>query len=123
MGSLRKQVELDFTTLIFFNDYVISTVKNDIVLEKDQVHKLKENCREFFGDKDFAFISVRKNNFNVNPIIYLNLEDTKVRGIAIVSEDFSRLQTANFEKQFSPVPFELFQNIDEARAWAHGLVK
>lgn len=124
MVSLRKKVELDFTTLEFFDDHVVSTVKRDIILNKEQVIELRDMCHQFYGNRNFGYIAFRKNNYNVNPVIYLDLlERNTLLGIAVVSDDISRLQTANFEKQFSPVPFELFQNIDEARAWAQSLAK
>lgn len=117
-----KEIDLDFTDLHFFNDYVISTVKKDMVLEKDQIDNLKRVCQKFFDGKKFVYIANRKNDYNVNPTIYINLsEGISLSGIAVVSENISRLQTANFEKQFSNIPFELFQNLEEAKAWARSL--
>lgn len=117
-----KKIDLEFTDLQFYNDYVISTVKRDMVLEKDQVRLLKRICQDFFENREFVYIAERKNDYNVNPMIYINLsEGINLSGIAVVSENISRLQTANFEKQFSNIPFELFLNLEEAKAWARSL--
>lgn len=122
MVNARKTLNLSFTRLDFFDHYLISTVKEDILLEEKHITELRNICFDYFGKKPFAYIANRVNNYNVNPLIYLNLLTEKsLKGIAIVSLDLSRLQTANFEKQFSPVPLELFQNPDEAKVWAKGI--
>ncbi len=123
MVSIRKKVELDFTSLHFFDNYVISTVKKDVLLDKERVETLRKLCYEFYGLRKFAYIANRKNDYNVNPIIYLNLlKRNTLVGIAVVSGNIARLKTANFEKQFSPVPFDLFQNLEEAKAWGLRMV-
>lgn len=122
MTRSAKKIELSFTTLEFYDSIVISTVKEDILLDEVHVDRLRKLCREHFGNKTFAYVANRKNNYNVNPVIYINLIQTNtLKGIAVVSENINTLKTANFEKQFSPVPFELFQNRDEAIAWAKGV--
>lgn len=118
-----KRIDLDFTSLQFFDHFVISTVESDTQLEKDHIERLRKICHDFYGYKRFAYLANRKNDYNVNPIIYLNLlERNNLAGIAVISDTVSRLKTANFEKQFSPVPFELFQNAEEAKAWANRLI-
>ncbi|AVR46139.1 hypothetical protein C7S20_13220 [Christiangramia fulva] len=122
MTSLKK-IELDFANLQFFDEYVISRIKNDVLLEKNNVEILRKMCHDFYGFKKFVYIADRENDYNVNPIIYLTLlERNTLMGIAVVSRVISKLKTANFEKQFSPVAFELFQNLEEAKVWAQSLI-
>ncbi len=59
----------------------------------------------------------------MNPVVYINLIQTNtLKGIGVVSNNPERLKTANFEKNFSPVPYELFDNKNEAIAWANSIL-
>lgn len=119
-----RTLELDFSSLEFFDHYVISRLKDGVVFDKPQVEKLAQVLREHYQGRKFVYISQRVNNYSVNPIIYLKLEDAEnFCGIAIVSQRTSALNTAAFEKNFARVPFEVFLELKDAIAWAIKKVK
>ncbi|MDT0644373.1 hypothetical protein RM553_16155 [Zunongwangia sp. F363] len=70
MGELLETKNLEHTTLEFYSTYVISTVKEDVVVGYMEVNSYIDLCTEFFKDTRFVYISLRKNNYNVNPVIY-----------------------------------------------------
>ncbi|MCM8569906.1 hypothetical protein NE848_10990 [Gramella jeungdoensis] len=122
--NATRTLNLDFTYLEFYQNYVISTVKEGTILEEEQVDELIDTCKEHYGDEAFVYISNRKFSYNVNPLIYLNLfKIENLEGIAVTSSNPDALKTANFERHFSQVPVELFQGMDEAKAWANSLTK
>jgi len=123
--ELIKSVELDFTTLDFYNNYVISIVKEDIVFSHSQFLVIAEACSNFFDGKKFVYISSRKNNYNVNPTVYVKLEEKRKNliGIAIVSDKVASLKMAEFERNFSKVEFNIFLDLDMAVEWANNLIK
>lgn len=124
MTQPKKELELSFTTLEFHQSVVVSTIKEDVLFDENHVEVLRSICRDHFENKKFIYIAYRIYNYNVNPIIYINLIQTNtLKGIAVISENLEKLKTANFEKQFSPVPFELFQNKQEALVWANGIIQ
>lgn len=124
MTNFTRTLELSFTTLEFYESVVISTVKEDIIFDENHVKEVYNNCQEHFGSKHFVYIANRKYNYNVNPIIYIKLfKLPTLKGIAVISNQLQKLQTANFEKQFSPVPFELFQNKEQALVWSKGIIQ
>lgn len=124
MIQFTKIIELSFTMLKFYESIVISTVKEDVLIEEQHIEELRAICNEHFQNKKFVYIANRSNNYNVNPVIYINLIQTNtLKGIAVISKQLQKLKTANFEKQFSQVPFELFQNEEEAMVWANGIVQ
>jgi len=124
MTERIKKIELIDVNLEFYDGIVISEVKDDVVFEIEHVEQILRICNEVFEGKDYVYISNRKNNYNVNPTIYFELKDVKsLLGIGIVSERYEALKVATFEKQFSPVPFDIFSNMDEASAWAKTLLK
>ncbi|MFD2518858.1 hypothetical protein [Salinimicrobium flavum] len=119
MANPSNIVDLDFTTLQFFEDYVISRLKEDIVFDVPQVAELVEVCTNHYGKKEFVYISKREYNYNVNPTIYFKLEQAKfLKGIAVVSQKASSLNMAHFEKNFSKVPYEVFLELEDAMEWA-----
>jgi hypothetical protein len=123
MTDRIKRIELVDIILNFYEGIVISEVKDDVVFEVEHVEQILKICNEVYEGADFVYVSDRKNNYNVNPTIYFELKDVKnLLGIAIVSQRYEALQVANFEKQFSPVPFDIFSHMDEARAWAKTLL-
>ena len=118
-----RKLELSFTSLEFYDSVVISTIKEDIVFDEHHVAELRKICAEHFQNKEFVYITHRKYNYNVNPVVYINLIQTNtLKGIAVISNRTEKIRTANFERQFSPVPYELFDNKDEALIWAKGIV-
>lgn len=123
MTKSNKKQDLGFTSLVFYDSIVISTVKEDVIIENEHIEKLRDTCVNHFEEKDFIYITNRKNPYNVNPVIYIDLLKIEtLKGIAVVSDNIERLKTANFEKNFSPVPYELFQNEEEAKSWARSII-
>lgn len=119
MSQPIKIIELDFSILEFFDHYVISRLKEDVVFDRPQVKQLVELCNDYFGNSCFVYISHRVNNYNVNPTIYLKLKEAKhLCGIGIVSRKSSALNMATFEKTFAKVPFEVFMELQDAKNWA-----
>lgn len=123
MAKTSKKLNLSFAVLEFHGSVVVSTVKEDIVFDQDHITQLRKICAEYFQGQPFVYITNRKYNYNVNPVVYINLIQTNtLKGIGVVSNNPERLKTANFEKNFSPVPYELFDNKNEAIAWANSIL-
>lgn len=120
METLQKHVDLYFTTLEFYDFYVLSSIKEDAVLGPMEVNEIIAACNVFFGNKEFVYISKREKEYNVVPTIYLDLNKkiTNLSGIAIVTNRKSMINSAKFERNFSKVPFEVFLDLEKAIAWA-----
>lgn len=125
MTTQKTSLDLGFAYLEFFDHYLISTLKEDIILDIEKVQALVEACENYYGENHpYAYISKRKNVYNVNPTIYLDLYKIQnLCGIAIVSQRKASLNMANFEKNFSKVPFEVFLELSEAITWSKEQVK
>lgn len=124
MEDILKTIELEFTILEFHTNYVVSRVRENVVLSKKQVRDLVEACSDFYKREKFVYISKRVNNYNVDPTIYLHIDDVKnLAGIAIVSSNSSAIKMANFEQTFSKVPFAIFLEMEEAEEWINELLR
>ncbi|GAB2772025.1 hypothetical protein [Salinimicrobium soli] len=125
MANFRKNIDLEFTSLDFYDNYVISRFREDVVLGPTELQELIKACVEQFDSNRFVYISKREKNYNVIPTIYLNLKEEiqNLRGIAIVTNRSSTISMAKFEQKFSKVPYEIFQEMEEAIKWAEKQVK
>ncbi|MCG9971789.1 hypothetical protein [Christiangramia crocea] len=118
MAVIQKRVELDFVNLSFYKDHVISIIKEGAVVELEEINALLNECKLFFVDRPHIYISIRENNYNVNPLMYSYLDDYQaLKGIAIVTGKPQTLSTAKFESKFAHLPFKVFVNIEEAKIW------
>jgi len=119
-----KEISLSYINLEFYDSYVIATIKEDQIFEKDKIEELRKIFYDHFGHKKFVYISDRKYKYNVNPIIYLDLvQRNTLLGMALIIREIDVYNIANFEKQFAKVPFEMFCTKDEALVWAKRLLK
>lgn len=124
MEGILKSVELEYTILDFYENMVVSRVREGVVFRKKQVQDLVEVCSYFYENKGFVYISERVNNYNVDPTIYINLQLVEnLAGIAIVCNKPSSIKMANFEQSFSKVPFSVFLEMQEAQEWVSQLFK
>lgn len=120
----NKILELEFTVLEFFPNYVISKPREGEILGGKQVADLVEVCCEYYAGRNFIYLSYRINDYNVHPTVYLNLGHVKnLAGIGVVIKNTSSLNTASFEKKFCKLPYEIFVDLDEALEWVEEIIK
>lgn len=124
MALPLKILELEFTILEFYPQYVLSQPREGQVMAGRQVADLVEVCSDFYQGKDFVYLSYRVNDYNVNPTIYLDLDAVKnLAGIAVVSKKASSLNMANFEKKFCKIPYEIFMELRPALEWVKQILE
>lgn len=124
MAKPVKILELEFTILEFYNNYVISQAREGVLLAGKQIADLIEVCSDFYAGKNFVYLVYRINDYNVDPTIYLNLNEVRnLAGIGVVSRKPSSLNMAGFEKRFSKVPYEIFLDLDKALMWAQEVIE
>jgi len=124
MTSILRTIELEFTILEFYENFVVSRVRENVILSKKQVFDLIDACSGNYEAKNFVYISKRIHNYNVDPTIYLSLDKVKnLAGVAIVSDKTSSLSMAQFEKTFSKIPFEIFLELEDAINWTQKILK
>ncbi|MGB6269510.1 MAG: hypothetical protein WBF67_10935 [Olleya sp.] len=114
---------LDFCTLTFGDQYVISTIDEGVIFSLDKAYETFLIILEHFKDKPFVYIGNRKNSYSIDPLIYK--ETSKVnslKGIAIVSESLIALKSIEIEKLFLQKPFEGFDNMEDAKQWVNMII-
>ena len=118
MSQFLSSLNLPFTTIYFYKDYLISEPHEGIVIGDSEVDQIRELCSTHYSNKKFVYISHRTSNFSVNPMVYKKLGEMKnMVGFGVVSQKVSSLNMAAFEKNFSKAPFEMFLDLEKAKGW------
>lgn len=116
--------QLDLGEIAFFKSFVIARLAHGITLNKNHLQTLVDILLNHFEEDDFVYISDRCNDFDVNPVSYMNFKfPQQLKGIAVVAPTENKRKNAEFEKHFLKMPFEVFATLDEASVWALSLLK
>ena len=125
MRQILKTLELEYTLLEFYENFVVSQVREDVIFSKSQVRDLAKICSAHYSGKKYVYISNRVNNYNVDPIVYVQLEKMKknLQGIGLVISQPSSLDMVQFEQTFIKTNSNIFFKLEEAMEWAEELLK
>ncbi|HEA30010.1 MAG TPA: hypothetical protein ENH91_08465, partial [Leeuwenhoekiella sp.] len=66
-----KVIVLDFAKIEFFENYVVTHVNEDIVLDMGHFEVYKELFTTYYENRPYVYISNRANSYNVNPMAYI----------------------------------------------------
>ncbi|WP_031425675.1 hypothetical protein [Flavimarina sp. Hel_I_48] len=113
-------IELDFAKIEFFENYVITSVHDNITIDKEHFALYKELFTAYFQERPYVYISNRAKGYTVNPIAYIHFEFSDIlKGVAIVTSGKTKVSNAKFEKRFMAKPFRVFLTLEEAIQWAN----
>lgn len=117
------EIDLDFVTVKLFDSFVISSIKEGVSLKKKQLNELFEIFNLYYEDIPFVSIANREFDYSIDPNLLKTKSHPSIVGIAVVCYNDRSKEMAQFEKNFYPGPFEIFENIKEAIVWAKQLIK
>ncbi|EDM44114.1 hypothetical protein SCB49_11002 [unidentified eubacterium SCB49] len=107
---------LPFCEIIFSQNYMIATVNTGVSMTKENSKVLNELALDHFKDRYFVYISNRINSYSVDPNVY-SIYSKNIKGYAVVSNNEIAIASANFESNFTEIPFEVFSTIEKAVSW------
>jgi hypothetical protein len=121
---MEKELDLGFCVLSFFKHYMLAVINEGVNVSDDENEVLIQYAKDYYQDNPFVYITHRINSYSVNPNIYHRTAQVKsLVGFAVVSADYKAKLNAKIEKMFFKKPFEIFEDLDEAKAWADQVVK
>lgn len=120
--EVLKELNLHFGNFYFFEGFVISEIKENVVFKWEYARILTHEVAEFYNTSgaDIVYISNRINKYNVSPVDWLKFTfyAFKLKGYAIVVNSELENRNAKFESLFVPSKFKVFDNSLEAIQWA-----
>lgn len=115
---LIKAYKLDFGYVEIYPKFAIGVINDSIDLSLENLSDLTSITDIYFRDKDFAYISLRKNSYAVNPILYNYVKEIgNLKKIAVVSNKEIFKHNFKIEKYFYGKEMKLFESIENAVEW------
>ncbi|WP_445384705.1 STAS/SEC14 domain-containing protein [Robiginitalea sp. IMCC44478] len=123
IGPVKKTVIvreylLDVGKIQVFDNYMVSIFDEGATLTLERAYQIIGISEIHFRDKDFGFISFRKNSYAIDPIVYTYLRELdNLKAFAIVSSKEVDMHNFNIEKMFYKKPMKFFIDYNNALRW------
>ncbi|MEO1486099.1 MAG: STAS/SEC14 domain-containing protein [Bacteroidota bacterium] len=113
-----REYRLDIGTVQVFDDYMVSVFDEGATLTMERAYQIIGISEIHFRDKNFGYISWRKNSYAVDPTIYSYLRGMEnLKAFAIVSKKKIDMHNFKIEKLFYKNTMEFFIEFENALAW------
>lgn len=121
--NLIKIYELDFGNIEVYSNVAVGIVNDGIDFNLEHISALINIAEIHFSNKNFGYISLRKNSYALDPSVYKYLKELpNLKGIAIVSDNELFKHNFKIEKYFYGNKMKLFKNVDSASEWVQAIV-
>ncbi len=118
------QVTLSFAKIEIFENYLISTVNEGVIIDLSHLKELQLIFDLYFQNNYFGFISNRINDYTVNPTSFNKLSrNPRLLGVAILCYSKESYDNTQFIKYFYSKPFKSFFSQKECLQWFNSLRK
>ncbi|MBF8150048.1 hypothetical protein ITJ86_09085 [Winogradskyella sp. F6397] len=120
---MNETLNFDFCNMTIYDHYVIVVVNEGVIVSTEHNNTLIKITETYFPNKPFVYITHRIHSYSVNPEVYSKTAQIKnLIGLVVVSKNYQAKINAKIEKMFFKKPFEIFSELDDAKAWAEDLV-
>jgi hypothetical protein len=116
--TVVKEYELDIGSVQVFEDYMVSNFDEGATVTLERAYQIIGISEIHFRNKPFGYISLRKNSYAIDPVIYTYLRGLRnLKAFAIVSKKEIDMHNFKIEKLFYKKNMEFFIEFDNALAW------
>ena len=129
LGQSKKTVvvreyQLEVGKIQVFENYMVSVFEDGATLTLERAYQILGIAEIHFRDKDFGYISLRKNSYAIDPTVYTYLRELdNLKAFAIVSVKEIDMHNFKIEKLFYKKPMKFFIQYENALAWVKRRVK
>jgi len=129
LGQSKKTVvvreyQLEVGKVQVFDNYMVSVFEDGATLTLERAYQILGIAEIHFRNKDFGYISLRKNSYAIDPTVYTYLRGLdNLRAFAIVSVKEIDMHNFKIEKLFYKKPMKFFIQYENALAWVKRRVK
>ena len=118
---ITEIMELEFGQVRIFQNILIAELNEGVLFNANNNSELLKIGNEVFKNRPYGYISLRKNSYAVDPLVYREAALAEnLKAIAVVSEnELIKLNAHNVERQFykDSGSFEVFDSLEEAINW------
>ncbi|MEL6918661.1 MAG: STAS/SEC14 domain-containing protein [Bacteroidota bacterium] len=113
-----REYVLEIGKIQVFDNYMVSIFDEGATLTLERAYQIIGISEIHFRDRDFGFISLRKNSYAVDPTIYTYLRELEhLKAFAIVSVKEMDMHNFKIEKLFYKKPMKFFIEYENALKW------
>lgn len=113
-----KEYSLDIGTVYVYDNYIVSTFDEGSTVTLERAYQIIGISEIHFRNKKFGYISLRKNSYAIDPIIYTYLRGLEnLKAFAIVSKKEIDMHNFKIEKMFYKKNMEFFIEYENAVSW------
>lgn len=120
---MKDVLKFDFCEMQIYDNYIVTIMNEGVTITPQHNQVLLNIVDTYYQNKKFVYITHRLKSYAVDPKIYF--ETSKINnliGFAVVSKDYKAKTNAEVEKLFFTKPFEIFDTLNEAIAWAKSIM-
>lgn len=119
-----REYQLDIGLVQVFDDYMVTSFDEGATVTLERAYQIIGISEIHFRDKNFGYISLRKNSYAVDPTIYNYVRGLdNLKAFAIVSKKEIDMHNFKIEKLFYKKTMEFFIEFDNALAWVKKRLK
>ena len=119
-----REYELEVGKIQVFNNYMVSIFDEGATLTLERAYQIIGISEIHFRNKNFGFISLRKNSYAIDPTVYNYLKGLEnLKAFAIVSVKEIDMHNFKIEKLFYKKPMKFFIEYENALKWVKRRVK
>lgn len=119
-----REYQLEIGTVQVYDNYMVSIFDEGATLTLERAYQILGIAEIHFRDKDFGYISLRKNSYAIDPTVYTYIRGlANLKAFAIVSVKEIDMHNFKIEKLFYKKPMKFFIEFDNALAWVRRRVK
>ncbi|MEM6718092.1 MAG: STAS/SEC14 domain-containing protein [Bacteroidota bacterium] len=122
-NSYIKKYTLQVGEVEIYHNYMLAVINEGVTMNIDTASEVILIANKHFSATPFVYITVRKNSYSVDPMVYLKvIEIETLKAIAIVSDKFIDNHNVKIEKHFFNKPMQIFKTQEEAISWTNSLI-
>jgi hypothetical protein len=119
-----KEYQLDIGKVQVFSDYMVAVFDEGATLTLERAYQIIGISEIHFRERNFGYISLRKNSYAIDPTIYGYLRELEnLKAFAVVSVKKMDMHNFKIEKLFYKKPMEFFIDYNNAVQWVKRRVK
>lgn len=119
-----REYELEIGKVQVFDDYMVAIFDEGATLTLERAYQIIGISEIHFRERNFGFISLRKNSYAIDPTIYTYLKELEnLKAFAIVSVKEIDMHNFKIEKLFYKKPMKFFIEFNNALRWVKRRVR
>tara|TARA_R110002051_G_scaffold291369_1_gene355334 strand:- start:468 stop:869 length:402 start_codon:yes stop_codon:yes gene_type:complete len=113
-----REYQLETGIVQVFDNYMVAIFEEGVTMTLERAFQIIGISEIHFRDKDFGYISLRKNSYAIDPTVYNYLREMdNLKAFAIVSIKEIDMHNFKIEKMFYKKPMKFFIEYENALAW------